>query len=140
QESPLVLEGARDRTRHRQGRQGARGSACQAARGRTQRRCQDAQEEQRRVGRAGDRSRGSGRTAGAARPQDAARRQLTMGRLDDIAARNKQAMGGDNLLVKAVNKIGGDAKPSDDVPAYTLPSQRKSGTAMWKVLILMVLL
>lgn len=62
-----------------------------------------------------------------------------MGRLDDIAARNKRAMKGDNLVVKAVNKLGGD-KPAEPMAAFTLPSQRKGGTAVWKVLVLMVLL
>jgi hypothetical protein len=41
-----------------------------------------------------------------------------MGRLDDIAARNQKALGGDNTT------------PAADVPAFTLPSQRTSGTAM----------
>ncbi len=62
-----------------------------------------------------------------------------MGRLDDIAARNKRAMKGDNLVVRAVDKLGGD-KPSEPVAGFTLPSQRKGGTAAWKVLVLMVLL
>jgi hypothetical protein len=62
-----------------------------------------------------------------------------MGRLDEIAARNQRAMKGDNLLVKAVNKLGGD-KPAEPVAAFTLPSQRKGGTAVWKVVVLMVLL
>lgn len=62
-----------------------------------------------------------------------------MGALDDIVARNKRAMKGDNLVVRAVNKLGSD-KPTEPVAAFTLPSQRKSGTAVWKVLLLMVLL
>ncbi len=62
-----------------------------------------------------------------------------MGRLDDIANRNRKAMRGDNLLVKA---MGGGAtdKPAEPAAPFTLPSQRRSGTAVWKVLILMVLL
>jgi hypothetical protein len=60
-----------------------------------------------------------------------------VGRLDDIAARNKQAMGADNLLVKAVGKLG-DGKPGEAAAPFTLPSQRTSGTAMWKVLIRML--
>jgi hypothetical protein len=62
-----------------------------------------------------------------------------MGRLDDIAARNQKAMSGDNLLVKAVHKLGGD-EPPESVARFTLPSQRKSGTAVWKVLVAMLLL
>ncbi len=80
-----------------------------------------------------------------------------MGRLEDIAARNKQAMRGDNLIVKAIGRGGdksaerrtrssaeGDAKVDDKsaepAGAFTLPSQRKSGTPVWKVLALMALL
>lgn len=62
-----------------------------------------------------------------------------MGRLDDIANRNRKAMRGDNLLVKAIGG-GGTGKPVEPAAPFTLPSQRKSGTPVWKVLILMVLL
>jgi len=62
-----------------------------------------------------------------------------MGRLDDIAARNRRAMKGDSLFVKMIDKLGDD-KPDEPVAPFTLPSQRKSGTAAWKVLILMVLI
>jgi hypothetical protein len=62
-----------------------------------------------------------------------------MGRLDDIATRNQRAMSGDNLIVKAVHKLGGD-EPAESVARFTLPSQRKSGTAVWKVLVAMLLL
>jgi hypothetical protein len=63
-----------------------------------------------------------------------------MGRLDDIVARNQKALSGDNLVVQAVGKLGADHKPAEPVASFTLPSQRKSGTAVWKVLVLMVLL
>ncbi len=63
-----------------------------------------------------------------------------MGRLEDIAERNKQAMRGDNLIVKAVGRGGTDKPPAEPASAFTLPSQRKSGTPVWKVLILMLLL
>jgi hypothetical protein len=62
-----------------------------------------------------------------------------MGRLEDIAARNARAMQGDNMLVQAVDKLGGD-KPSAPAAPFTLPSQRKGGTVWWKVLVLMVLI
>jgi hypothetical protein len=47
-----------------------------------------------------------------------------MGRLDDIAARNQKAMSGDNLIVKAVHKLGGDAPPEPVAP-FTLPSHER---------------
>ena len=62
-----------------------------------------------------------------------------MGRLDDIADRNRKAMRGDNLLVKAMGTSTTD-KPAEPAARFTLPSQRKSGTAFGNVLILMVLL
>jgi hypothetical protein len=49
-------------------------------------------------------------------------------------------MRGDKALVKIVEKIGGDGKPAEPAKPFTLPSQRKSGTPMWKVLILMLVL
>jgi hypothetical protein len=63
-----------------------------------------------------------------------------MGRLEDIAARNARAMQGDNVFVQAVDKLGGDNKPSEPVAPFTLPSQRKSGTAVWKVLVGMLVI
>ncbi len=63
-----------------------------------------------------------------------------MGRLDDIVQRNQRALKGDGLAVKVVGKALGDDKPSEPNQAFTLPSQRRSGTAAWKVLVLMAVL
>lgn len=65
-----------------------------------------------------------------------------MGRLDDIVARNKRALRGDGLIVKAIDKVGGGAPlpPAGDAETFTLASQRRSGTAAWKVILLMVVL
>lgn len=63
-----------------------------------------------------------------------------MGRLDDIVTRNQRAMNRDGSLVQVVGKLGGDDKPSEPAAPFTLPSQRKSGTTLWKVIVLMVLL
>ncbi|HEY1815277.1 MAG TPA: hypothetical protein VGG74_23175 [Kofleriaceae bacterium] len=63
-----------------------------------------------------------------------------MGRLDEIVARNQRAMNGDSPLVQVMDKVGGDDKPPAPVAPFTLPSQRKSGTKLWKVLVLMVLI
>jgi hypothetical protein len=62
-----------------------------------------------------------------------------MGRLDDIVARNRRAVDADNPVVGVLDGLG-DNKPDAPVARFTLPSQRKSGTAVWKVLVLMVLL
>ena len=59
--------------------------------------------------------------------------------LDDIAKRNREQVPYDPL-VKLVDRIGGDGKPSDPVKPFTLPSQRKSTTQVWKVLLLMLLI
>ncbi len=63
-----------------------------------------------------------------------------MGRLDDIVARNKRAVGRDNPLVGVVDKLSGPDRATEPASPFTLPSQRKSGTAAWKVIVLMLLL
>ncbi|MGE0545693.1 MAG: hypothetical protein AB7O24_09125 [Kofleriaceae bacterium] len=62
-----------------------------------------------------------------------------MGRLDDIIARNKKMTSGHDPLAKVVNSIGGDDKPTEPPPPFTLPSQRRSGAPAWKVVVLIVL-
>jgi hypothetical protein len=59
-----------------------------------------------------------------------------MGRLEDIAARNKKAVRKDGLLMRGIGIVAshGDDKP-DLQQGYTLPSQRKPAIARWKIAI-----
>jgi hypothetical protein len=64
-----------------------------------------------------------------------------MGRLDDIVKRNQQVGAPEELVIKAIGKVvvGDDKSPAEPAPSYTLPSQRKRSTAVWKILVIMVL-
>ena len=62
-----------------------------------------------------------------------------MGRLDDIAKRNRDATMLDSPIITAIADTG-PSRPEAPPPPFSLPSQRRGGFAVWKVIVAIVIL